>query len=62
VSEPSVAIDKLRHIEELWEKLKTVKTNTPEYETLIKQIRVLSTEYQRLIEFVKKPNGVTSRA
>jgi hypothetical protein len=55
VSEASVAIDKLRHIEELWEKLKPVKPNTPEYASLIKQIGALSMEYQRLAEAAKKP-------
>ena len=55
MSEASVAIDKLRHIEELWEKLKPVKPNTPEYASLIKQIGALSMEYQRLAEAAKKP-------
>ena len=51
-----VAIDKLRRIEDLWEQLKVAKTSTAEYETLIKEIRVLSTEYQKLVEAVKKLN------
>ncbi|HEY4837293.1 MAG TPA: hypothetical protein VIH72_01720 [Candidatus Acidoferrales bacterium] len=55
MSESSVAIDKLQHIEKLWEKLKPVKPNTPEYAVLIKQIGVLSMEYQRLAEAAKKP-------
>jgi hypothetical protein len=55
VSDANVVIDKLRHIEELWEKLKAVKTNTPEYAVLIKQIGVLSIEYQQLAEVAKKP-------
>jgi hypothetical protein len=55
VSEANVAIDKLQHIEELWEKLKAVKHNTPEYAALIKQIGVLSMEYQHLAEAARKP-------
>jgi hypothetical protein len=35
MSESSIAIDKLEHIEELWEKLKGAKANTPEYAALI---------------------------
>jgi hypothetical protein len=54
VSESSVAIDKLQHIEELWEKLKPVKPHTPEYTLLVKQIGVLSREYQQLAEAAKK--------
>jgi hypothetical protein len=54
VSEATVAIDKLRHIEELWEKLKAVKPSTSEYAGLVKQIGALSTEYQRLAEAAKK--------
>jgi len=46
----SIAIDKLRRIEELWEKLKGAKTNTPEYKALIKEIGALSIEYQKLVD------------
>jgi hypothetical protein len=55
MNETSIAIDKLRRIEELWEKLKEVKTNTPEYRALVKEIGVLSLEYQQLVEAAKKP-------
>lgn len=55
MSEANVAIDKLRRIEDLWEKLKPVKPNTPEYAALIKQIGVLSIEYQQLAEVARKP-------
>lgn len=54
MTESSVAIDKLRNIEGLWEKLKTYKTRTPEYSSLIKKIAILSFEYQTLIESAKK--------
>ena len=56
MSDASVAIDKLRCIEELWEKLKGIKTNTPEYTTLVKQIGALSIEYQKLVEAAKVSN------
>ncbi len=56
MTDESVAIDKLRRIEDLWEQLKAAKTSTSEYETLIKEIRVLSVEYQKLVEAVKKLN------
>ncbi len=55
MSEANLAIDKLRNIEALWEKLKAVKTNTPEYVALTKQIGVLSMEYQKIAEAAKKP-------
>ncbi len=55
MSDANVAIGKLRHIEDLWEKLKAVKSSTPEYTALIKQIGVLSIEYQKLAEAVEKP-------
>lgn len=50
MTEASIAIDKLRRIEELWEKLKGAKTNTLEYKALIKEIGALSIEYQKLVE------------
>jgi hypothetical protein len=55
MSDANIAIDRLCRIEELWEKLKGIKTNTPEYATLVKQIGVLSMEYQKLVEAVKEP-------
>jgi hypothetical protein len=51
--EANIAINKLRRIEESWEKLKGYKTNTPEYRALIKQIAVLSMEYQALVDSAK---------
>jgi hypothetical protein len=55
MTEASAAIDKLRRIEELWEKLKITKTHTPEYHALIKEIRVQSIEYQKLAEVAGQP-------
>ena len=55
MTEASIAIEKLRHIEELWEKLKGTKTNTPEYKALISEIGALSIEYQRLVDAAGLP-------
>lgn len=54
MTEPNIAINKLRHIQESWEKLKGFKTNTPEYRALVKEIAALSLEYQTLVESAKK--------
>lgn len=48
------AIEKLARIEELWKRLKSTTTNTPEYKTLVKEIGVLSAEYQKLAEAGRK--------
>lgn len=58
MSDASTAIDKLQRIEELWERLKGIKTNAPEYAPLVKQVAVLSAEYQKLVEAAKTSNGV----
>jgi hypothetical protein len=55
MTEVITAIEKLRRIEELWEKLKGVKRNTLEYAALTKQIGALSAEYQDLVEAAGKP-------
>ena len=51
----SLAIEKLRRIEKLWEQLRATKTNTVEYKTIVKQIGVLSMEYQKIAEAAEKP-------
>ena len=51
------AIDKLRRIEYLWEKLRGTKINTPEYKTLTHEIGVLSMEYQAVTAPDKKASG-----
>lgn len=53
MSDASIAIDKLKRIEESWEKLKGIKTNAPEYSPMIEQIAVLSADYQKLVEAAK---------
>jgi hypothetical protein len=50
MSESTMAITRLEAIQKLWAELGRVGLKTPEYETLLKKIRVLSAEYQSLIE------------
>jgi len=44
------AVAKLQRIHELLAELKRTKEKTPEHETLLKKIRILSAEYQALTE------------
>lgn len=46
--------DTLEHILQLWKELELTKPDTTEYAALMKQIRVLSDEYNELIEAPKK--------
>jgi hypothetical protein len=55
MSKTEVAVDKLKRIQELWLELGRMKMNTPEYEILMEKIRVLSAEYQGLVDVFKKP-------
>ncbi|HEY4837547.1 MAG TPA: hypothetical protein VIH72_03005 [Candidatus Acidoferrales bacterium] len=48
------AIEKLTRIEQLWEQLRSTKTDTPEYKRLVNEIGVLSMEYQKLAEAGRK--------
>jgi len=48
------AIEKLTRIEQLWEQLKSTRTNAPEYKRLVNEIGVLSMEYQKLAEAGRK--------
>ena len=41
---------KLRHIQRLWIELGRTTEGSAEYEILVKEIRILSTEYQALVE------------
>jgi len=50
----SEAIEKLTRIEHLWKQLKSTKTDTLEYRSIVKEIGVLSTEYQKLAEAGRK--------
>ena len=48
-------IEKLKGIQELWVAVGRTKRSSPQYETLMKKIRVLSAEYQDLVEASPKP-------
>jgi hypothetical protein len=48
------AIEKLTRIEQLWKQLKSTKTDTLEYRSIVKEIGVLSMEYQKLAEAGRK--------
>jgi hypothetical protein len=48
------AIEKLARIEQLWEQLRSARTNTPECKRLVNEIGVLSIEYQKLAEAGRK--------
>ena len=50
----NTAIDKLQRVQQLWAELDRTKMNTPEYQTIIEKIRVLSAEYQVLVDAQKK--------
>jgi hypothetical protein len=52
-------LEKLDQIQQLWSELRRTKpkANTPEYETLVKKIGVLSSEYQVLVDAIKKPEN-----
>jgi hypothetical protein len=49
----AVAVDKRRHMEELWEKLRGTKTGTPEYKAIVNKIGVLAMEYHQIIDLGK---------
>jgi hypothetical protein len=52
------AADKLRRINQLWEKLRATKTDTPEYKRLINEIGVLSMEYHQVVELTGQPTQI----
>lgn len=49
--------DTLERIRQLWNELERAKPNTAEYEALMEKIRLLSAQYQGLIDAPKKPRG-----
>ena len=57
MNETKVAVEKLQRIQELWRELGRTKSKAARYETLLKKIRVLSDEYQELVDAAKKPRG-----
>jgi hypothetical protein len=48
--------DKLQRIQSLWKELELTKPDSSEHLELMKQIRVLSGEYEALIDAPKKPS------
>lgn len=50
MNETNAAIEKLKHIQQLWVELGRTILNTPEYKTLMTKIRIESAEYQALID------------
>jgi len=57
MNETKVAVEKLQRIQELWRELGRTESSAPGYETLLKKIRVLSAEYQELVDAARKPTG-----
>jgi hypothetical protein len=57
MNDTNVAIDKLQRLQELWPELGRTESNAPGYETLLKKIRVLSAEYQELVDADRKFAG-----
>ena len=51
----NIAIVKLERIQQLWVELGQTRSHTPEYETNMNRIRVLSAEYQAVVDGSKKP-------
>jgi hypothetical protein len=47
--------DILQRIQSMWKELELTKPDSSEYVALLNQIRVLSDEYQALIDAPKKP-------
>jgi hypothetical protein len=57
MNETNIAVEKLQHIRELWRELGRTKSDAAGYETLLKKIRVLSAEYQELVDAARRPKG-----
>jgi hypothetical protein len=55
MSEADLAVDKLRRIQQLWTELGRTKLNAPEYQTVLARIRILSAEYQAILDAAPKP-------
>jgi len=57
MDETNVAVEKLQCNQDLWRELGRTKSNAPGYEALLKKIRVLSAEYQELVDAARKRPG-----
>jgi hypothetical protein len=49
--------DILQRIQQAWKELEQTKPKTREYEAFIEKIRILSSEYQALIDAPKNPRN-----
>jgi hypothetical protein len=56
MAESDTAIEKLRRIQELWTEVGRTRLDTPKYKTLMIKIRILSSEYQELLEASNNPH------
>jgi hypothetical protein len=50
-------IDRLDRIKQLWKDLEQTQPDSHEYQSLEKQIRLLSDEYRALLDAPKKPRS-----
>jgi hypothetical protein len=55
MNETDAALTKLQSIQKLWLQLGRMTRESPEYEKLMAQIRVLSAEYQSLVDGSTNP-------
>jgi hypothetical protein len=55
MNDAKAAVDKRQYIQELWRELGRTKSSAPEYKKLVEKIRVLSAEYQALVDAAQKP-------
>ena len=51
----NITIDKLERIQQLWAELGRTRPHTPQYETNMNRIRVLSAEYEEVVDGSTKP-------
>ena len=58
MNEADLAVDKLKRIQQLWVELGRTELNSPEYSTVIEKIRLLSSEYQALVDATKKNSQI----
>jgi hypothetical protein len=55
MNDADTALAKLQSIQQLWVDLKQTRSNTPEHGRLMGKNRILSVEYQALIDPPNKP-------
>jgi hypothetical protein len=55
MNETNVAVEKLQRIQELWHELGRAKSDASGYKMLLEKIRLLSAEYQELVDAAGKP-------